>query len=255
MVLRMATLLQEITESRVPLASVTPLRGRPSLSQMDLFAGLPDRDMALLDSRLPVVRWPRGASMPEPLSRPDHLYLVREGRLALYERTAPGHEIMISILEAGSIYSTLGASPPASVGALDDSAVTPLSGRAIEGLMARYPRLGRNLAELLSDRVAMLRETVALVSEMRVEDRLRARLHQLADRFGVATRHGVELRLDLTHAQWASLVGASREAVTTAFSKLKGSGSVEVEGRSITIPWEVVRAREDALAAAAADDL
>ena len=33
----------------------------------------------------------------------------------------------------------------------------------------------------------MLRETVALVSEMRVEDRLRARLHQLADRFGVAT--------------------------------------------------------------------
>jgi CRP/FNR family transcriptional regulator len=158
---------------------------------------------------------------------------------------------MISLMDAGSIYSTLGTAPASSVSALEDSAVSPLSGRAVEGLIARYPRLGRNLAELLSDRVAMLRETVALVSEMRVEDRLRARLHQLADGFGVATRAGVELRLELTHAQWASLVGASREAVTTAFSKLRGNGAVEMEGRSITIPWDVVRAREEALSLAA----
>lgn len=228
--------------------------GRPGLAQMDLFAGLPERDLSLLDSRLPLVRWPRGASMPEPLGRPDHLYVVREGRLALFESTAPGHEIMISLLDSGAIFSTLGAAPTCSVTSLEDSAVSPLSGRAVEGLIARYPRLGRNLAEMLSDRVAMLRETVALVSEMRVEDRLRARLHQLADRFGVATRAGVELRLELTHAQWASLVGASREAVTTAFSKLRGSGVVEMEGRSITIPWEIVRAREEAVSLAAARD-
>ena len=36
--------------------------GRPGLSQMDLFAGLPERDLALLDSRLQLVRWPRGAA-------------------------------------------------------------------------------------------------------------------------------------------------------------------------------------------------
>ncbi len=223
---------------------------RVGLARMDLFAGLPERDLALLDSRLPVVRWPRGAEMPEPLSRPEHVYVVREGRLAMFEKTAPGHEIMITLLEAGAIYSTLGAAPPASVASLEDAAISPLSARGVEGLITRYPRLGRNLAELLSDRVAMLRETVALVSEMRVEDRLRARLHQLSERFGVATPEGIRLRLDLTHAQWASLVGASREAVTTAFGKLRGSGAVEMNGRSITIPWEVVRARQEAVEAA-----
>lgn len=226
---------------------------RLALARMDLFAGLPDRDLAILESRMPLVRWPRGAAMPEPLGRADTLYLVREGRLALFESTAPGHEIMISILEAGSVHSTLGAAPVTNAAALEDAAITPLPGRAIEGLIARYPRLGRNLAEMLSDRVATLRETVALVSEMRVEDRLRARLHQLADRFGVATRDGVELRLDLTHAQWASLVGASREAVTTAFSKLRASGTLDMEGRTVTIPWDVVRARQETLDAMAAE--
>ena len=248
----MATVLSELRPDGVRGSGVSGA-GRVGLTRMDLFAGLPERDLALLDSRLPLVRWPRGASMPEPLGRPDHLFVVREGRLALFESTAPGHEIMISLLDPGAIYSTLGAAPAASISALEDSAVSPLSGRAVEGLIARYPRLGRNLAELLSDRVATLRETVALVSEMRVEDRLRARLHQLADGFGVATRAGIELRLELTHAQWASLVGASREAVTTAFSKLRGSGSIEMDGRSITIPWDVVKAREEAVSLAAAD--
>jgi CRP/FNR family transcriptional regulator len=248
----MATVLSELRPDGVRGSGVSGA-GRVGLTRMDLFAGLPERDLALLDSRLPLVRWPRGASMPEPLSRTDHLFVVREGRLALFESTAPGHEIMISLLDPGAIYSTLGAAPAASISALEDSAVSPLSGRAVEGLIARYPRLGRNLAELLSDRVATLRETVALVSEMRVEDRLRARLHQLADGFGVATRAGIELRLELTHAQWASLVGASREAVTTAFSKLRSSGAIEMDGRSITIPWDVVKAREEAVSLAAAD--
>ena len=86
-----------------------------------------------------------------------------------------------------------------------------------------------------------------------IHDRLRE--DGVLSRFGVATREGVELRLELTHAQWASLVGASREAVTTAFSKLRASGAVEMDGRSITIPWEVVRAREEALSLAAAQNV
>lgn len=240
----MTTNLAEVREFR----SRGTARGRLALTEMELFSGLPERDLELLDSRLALVRWPRGSAAPEALNRPDHLFLVREGRIGAYERTAAGNEIMVSILDAGSAWSTMGASPAATTGALEDSAVSPLPARAVEGLISRYPRLGRNLTELLSDRVAMLRETVALVSEMRVEDRLRARLHQLGDRFGVATTDGIELRLDLTHAQWASLVGASREAVTTAFSKLRNSGAVEVDGRRITLPWDVVKAREERLA-------
>lgn len=238
----------------------TGLRGSPAggaarltLAQMDLFSGLPERDLAILESRMPVVRWPRGAEMPEPLGRCDTLYVIREGRVALFECTAPGHEIMISLLDSGNIYSTLGAAPAANVTALEDTAITPLPGRAVEGLIARYPRLGRNLAEMLSDRIAVLRETVALVSEMRVEDRLRARLHQLADRFGITTRDGVELRLELTHAQWASLVGASREAVTTAFSKLRSAGMLDMDGRTVIIPWDVMRARQESLEAIASE--
>ncbi|HWH13452.1 MAG TPA: Crp/Fnr family transcriptional regulator [Miltoncostaeaceae bacterium] len=241
----MAIALKEITGIHSARRTARP--ARTGLARMDLFTGLPDADLALLENRLPVVRWPRGAEIPDPLTRSDHVFLVREGRVAIFERAAQGHEVMTSILEEGSIWSTLGTTAATLAAALEDAAVSPLSGRAVEGLIARYPRLGRNLAANLSERVSALRETVALVSEMRVEDRLRARLHQLADRFGVAGPSGVQLRLELTHAQWASLVGASREAVTTAFSKLRGQGAIVVDGRSITIPWPVIHAHQQTI--------
>lgn len=54
---------------------------------------------------------------------------------------------------------------------------------------------------------------------------------------GVPTAAGVELRLELTHAQWARLVGCSRESVTLASMTRGREGSIEVAGRTVTIPW------------------
>lgn len=225
---------------------------RLHLKRMELFAGLPERDLDILEGRLGMVRWPQGAETPAPIERPDHLFIVREGRLALYERISPEHEVMVAILEPGAIWSTLGGMPAPPLTALESSAISPLPAYALEALVTRYPRLGRNLAVLLTERCRTLSETIAMVSEMRVEDRLRARLHQLAERFGVTGRDGIRLRLDLTHAQWASLVGASREAVTTAFGRLKTQGDVVLDGRKILIPWPVVQARAEACETAAA---
>ena len=224
---------------------------RLHLTKMELFAGLPERDLEILEGRLGMVRWPQGAETPAALERRDHLFVVREGRLALYERLGAEHEVMVAILEPGSIWSSLGGSAPPHLAALESAAISPLPAYAVEALCTRYSKLGRNLAALLSERCCALSATIAMVSEMRVEDRLRARLHQLAERFGITGRDGIKLRLDLTHAQWASLVGASREAVTTAFGRLKTQGDVVLDGRQIMIPWHVVHAREASIADAA----
>jgi CRP/FNR family transcriptional regulator len=215
---------------------------RPALSRQDLFDGIPRRDLDLLDAKLPMVRWARDAESPAALMRGDHVYLVRQGRIALYDSPADGPEVITAVVEPGAVYSSLGLESAPKATALEMSAVTPLPVHAIEALITRYPRFGVNLAVALSNRLINLRETVGIVSEMRVEDRLRRRLHQIAEQIGTAAPEGVRIGLDLTHAQWASLIGASREAVTTAFGKLRAAGEVEMDGRSITIPWDAMRA-------------
>jgi hypothetical protein len=97
--------------------------------------------------------------------------------------------------------------------------------------------------EAFAERVAVLREVAAVLGEMRVEDRLRARLHLLAQRLGRTCREGVRIPLELTHAQWALLVGASRESVTLAFGRLREGGEVRIEGRVVTLTWQALGQR------------
>jgi CRP-like cAMP-binding protein len=208
--------------------------------------GIPDAAVDRLERSLPLVPWARARPMPAELRRVDHLYVVRAGALALLEPAFSGQMVMTALLEVGAIYSTLGGARPIYGLALEDSVVSPIPADALEELFGRLPLLARNLAVALSDRVTMLRETVAIVSEMRVEDRLLARIHQLAQRFGVAGRDGVRVRLTLTHQQWGLSIGASREAVTSAFGRLRARGLVSVSDREVTIPWDVVREREAA---------
>ena len=187
------------------------------------------------------MRWNYGTPGPSELAAPNHLFVLREGRLALFERAVSGHQVMIAVLDPGSIYSTLGGVAAPGLDALEDAAVSPISGAALQALAAREPLLMTNLAEAFTERIAMLRATAAVLAEMRVEDRLRARVLQLAEPFGLATPAGIRLDLGLTHAQWGLLVGAARESVTLAFGRLRTRGELVVEGRTITLPWEVVR--------------
>ncbi|MGD9696053.1 MAG: Crp/Fnr family transcriptional regulator [Thermoleophilia bacterium] len=210
------------------------------LSRVNVFAGLPDDALAVLDRRLPVVRWTYGFPPPPELRRRDHLFVVREGRLAVFERTLSGHDVIIALLEAGAVYSSLGDCLPPRVDAIEDAAVSPVAASALEALIARHPRLGRNLAEVFTERIGMLREVSVVLGEMRVEDRLRARLRQLAGRIGRTRREGVVIPVELTHSQWALLVGASREAVTIAFGRMRGRGEVTVEGRQVTVAWSLL---------------
>ena len=198
--------------SRVPLPAAA---GLVPLSRVSLFDGLPPRRIAWL--------------------------VVREGRLALLERAVSGHRVMIAVLDAGAIYSTLGDVEAPGLDALEDVAVAPIPGPALAALAARDPLLARNVAVAFSERVAMLRATAAVLAEIRVEDRLLARVLQLADVFGTATAAGARLDLGLTHAQWGLLVGAARESVTLALGRLRARGELVVEARAITIPWPVMR--------------
>jgi hypothetical protein len=127
------------------------------LSHVSLFEGISPERLRWLEARLPVVRWIYGTPRPPGLVARDHLFVVREGRLALFERTASGHQVMIAVLDPAALYSTLGVGAPPGVDALEDVAVSPIRGSAIEKLAAGEPRLARNLAEAFSERVAMLR--------------------------------------------------------------------------------------------------
>lgn len=224
-------------------------RGVPSPFDMGPFAVLAEPELRELDSRLARVSWRAHEEMPRELREGEGVLIVRSGRLALLGRTAYGQTMMLALLAPGAILSNLGELVVPDALAIQDSVVSPVPRRVIEVLAQRRPGVALALMEALSERAALLRGVAADVGEMLVEDRLWARLCHFAEDHGVATQDGARLDLELTHADWGMLTGASREAISQAFGRLRGKGLVVADPRdrrALFIPWEAFGKRASA---------
>lgn len=209
------------------------------VSVLELFEGCPPGLAEAVESRLEVIRWDRRNRPPPALFTQPQVLVIRAGHLAMLAPvgTRGERQVMTGLLSVGGVFTCHDAAPgPVGLPVSDHVMISPIPERLMERILVKCPAVATNLTRLLSDRIAMLRETVALVSQFRVEDRLLGRIGQLAERFGIVTPRGVELRLDLTHAQWGSLLGASRAATTLAFGRLRDAGQVLLDGRVIILP-------------------
>jgi CRP/FNR family cyclic AMP-dependent transcriptional regulator len=87
--------------------------------------------------------------------------------------------------------------------------------------MARWPEVTDALVERVTDRTRRLTYNLATQRSKRVDERLWLLLWQLADRWGVVSPEGVEIRLPgLSHTLLGALIAARRPSVTTAIGRL-----------------------------------
>jgi CRP-like cAMP-binding protein len=222
----------------VPLSGAAGRRGAEvhPLAEAALFDGVPEPYMGSIDRGLPVIEWNAGDIAPAALVQRQHLYLIRAGLVATAAH-APRGPIVAAVLQPGAVYSSLGCLHRPTVIAFEDALVSPMGRPTLERLMALLPVVAMNLARLLSQRAAELRLTAAIVSHVGVEERLLMRLVQLAGSIGVPTPWGVGVPHRLTHAQWGLLINASREAVTSAFGRLRARGLVSTVDGRVFVGW------------------
>jgi CRP-like cAMP-binding protein len=89
---------------------------------------------------------------------------------------------------------------------------------------ARWPELHVALTARVVGRARQLGLQAAINSLPRIEQRLELTLWQLAYRFGRVTPEGTALKLPITHAQLAEMVGAQRPSVSVALGRLRDHG-------------------------------
>jgi hypothetical protein len=94
------------------------------------------------------------------------------------------------------------------------------------GRMRAWPSITAGLLERASRRADSLAVLQGLVSQRRLDVRLRLVLWHLAERWGHVEPDGVRLRMPLTHRLLAQLTGARRQSVSTAISRLAREGLV-----------------------------
>jgi len=168
------------------------------------------------------------------------VYLVKTGKVRLARATKDGKELTIALLGPGDlfgeevVFSDVVRSSFATC--LEESLLCAIAAADLYGLLNRYPVLALNVAKYLKKQ----RDDAMAIAEdfayLRVPERLARLFERLSTDHGTAHEEGTLIDVRLTHAEIASLIGCSRETVSTLMMQLVREGRIAMRDNRILLP-------------------
>ena len=208
------------------------------LSMVDIFESLVREELAELAHRARDTHLERGEEFGKSQEEgSEELYVLKEGRVQLYVQIPDGGEVTLSVMEGGSVFGELAfgglRSGEVYARALLPSLVCSLRTQDVQQLIERNPQVGIAMVRLLSERLREAEVRLAELAYQQVPARLANLILRLGTSEGIMGREGITIPTPYTHRQLSTMIGANREAVTRAMTKLREEGAVEGVDRRI----------------------
>jgi CRP/FNR family cyclic AMP-dependent transcriptional regulator len=214
------------------------------LSMVDIFAPLSPEEMEDLAKRTPDTFLEQGDVLYTPHDGTERLFterlfILKKGRVQVYEVDRGGKEITLSVVEDGNVFGEMALTGQSLEGvyvrALAPSTVVSLKREHLEELIMKKPEVGLRLVHELAERLHASEVRYSDVVGKDVPARLATLILTLIESEGVVSRESYRIPTRYTHEQLASMIGCRRVAVSRAFSRLKQVGAVELKERHIVV--------------------
>ena len=209
------------------------------LSIVDIFAPLSQEEMEDLAKMSPDTFLEQGDILYTPQEGIERLFILKTGRVQLYEIDREGEEISLSIVEGGNVFGEMALTGQNLFGvyvrALTPSTVVSLRRGELEGLIMKKPEVGLRLVRELAQRLHASEARYADIIGKDVPARLATLILKLVDSEGLVSSESYRIPTHYTHERLASMIGCKRVAVTRAFRTLEESGAVELKRRRIIV--------------------
>lgn len=155
-------------------------------------------------------------------------FAARSGRAITLGYWGPGHFAGGPDIFGGGVHLWSGE-------AAEDTTVVMLSGETIHRLIHTMPELAVGIIEGLSFKGRCYSVVCQMLGTATVSGRLSHLLLQLASLYGVKVDDGILIDVPFTHDNMASLVGATRQWVSTTLRKLEEQGAIGRQGTRLVI--------------------
>ena len=209
------------------------------LSMVDILGPLSEDEMEDLAKRSPDTFLEQDDILYSPKGGTERLFILKKGRVQLYEVNAEGEEITLSVVEDGNVFGEMALTGQSLHGlyvrALTPSTVVSLRREELEALIMKKPEVGLRLIRDLAVRLHASERRYADIIGKDVPARLATLILTLVDSEGVVSSESYRIPTRYTHDQLASMIGCKRVAVTRAFSRLKEGGAVQLKERHIIV--------------------
>jgi CRP/FNR family transcriptional regulator, cyclic AMP receptor protein len=198
----------------------------------ELFAELSDEALAHVVDTAQSRELRRGDIVFEEGDRPEHLYVVEDGRIAIASKSIDGRESVFALMERGELFGEMGLldglGRSAEARALENSRITQIAYQPVREVFEENPSLLWGVVALLAGRLRSMDSALADSVFLDVTGRTAKRLLELAGEQD-------EFQLPITQEELAGMVGASRERVNKAIASFVRLGWIDQSERRYAI--------------------
>jgi CRP-like cAMP-binding protein len=191
------------------------------LSMVDILGPLSDEELEDLAKRTPDTFLEQDDILYSPQEATERLFILKKGRVQLYEVAREGDEITLSVVEDGNVFGEMVLTGQSLSGlyvrALTPSTVVSLRREEMERLIMNNPEVGLRMIRDLAEKLHASEARDADIIGKDVPARLATLILTLVDSEGVVSSESYRIPTHYTHEQLGTMIGCKRVAVTRAF--------------------------------------
>jgi CRP/FNR family transcriptional regulator len=216
------------------------------VGELWIFSGLTEKELAALAQTLVRNVFQAGDTVFRQGDPAQHIFLIKSGRIRLSRAMENGADLILDIRKPGDYLGEYilndmekGFPYPVTASCVERTVTCGFSKSSFEQMILRHPLVGLTVIRNMAGRIANLTERIEAMSQTHLEEKLYGVLLNVAREHGRRGREGsYVLDMPLTHEDLGFLVGAHRVSVTRIMKRLKETGRVAHDGRTLVVRGE-----------------
>jgi len=204
-----------------------------------VLANLPSKDLEILTANKSEGIYKKGETIFREGASPSGIFFIINGKVKKYKVDKDGREKIIYVANTGELigYHAILAEDryPDSAAALEKSTIAFIPKEDFLAALSQSDILMRHLLKTLSHEFAVLANSLTILAQKSVRERLALQLIVLREKYKVNFQPGLAVEINMSRDDLASLVGTARENVVRVLSEFKEDGIVETKGRKIIV--------------------
>lgn len=202
------------------------------LTKNELFHGMPYEELHVIEDNLSMTTCEKGRIFYMPGETPETLFILKEGRVQLYQLSPDGRKMMLDTLAPGTVFgemSIIGQGMQNTFAeAVEPCVLCVMSRHDVLQLLQAHPETSLHLLTIVGKRLMDTEKRLTEFSYMDVGKRLASLLMRLREKSG-------DRITGYSHQDLADFVGTYRETVTQTLNHFKQQGLIDIQRKAIVI--------------------
>lgn len=204
-----------------------------------VLTALPEEELETLTANMSEERYSKGQNVFREGGYPSGIFFIKEGKVKKYKVDKEGREQIIYVANTGELigYHALLAEEryPDNAATLEESKIAFIPKEDFLQVLNSSKVLSQRLLKTLSHEFSVFSNSLALFAQRSVRERFAMQLVLMREKYKLNFSPGMEVEINMSREDLASLVGTARENILRILKDFKEEGILETKGRKIII--------------------